>query len=353
MKTRITLTIFSIFLLTQLTFAQEEQASTDPITAPLEISGSVDTYYTYDFSGNNNIVTSFADNRNTLAIGMLDVSLSKSFKNVSFIGELSFGPRSFKSIPVFDPDGNGQGPNIWIQNLSVSYAFTDKLSLTAGYMGTFVGYEVISPTGNFNYSTSYLFTNGPFQNAGVKLDYAFTDHLAVMIGLFNDWNVYADSNGMSDIGAQVYVAPVEGWDIYLNFVDGYSTGTVFDLTTGFQVTDGFYLGLNAADFSFANKRLGGYRGVALYPQYAITASLTLGLRGEFFAVKEVKDESGTMISAASTVFSTTLSANYKIGGFTFIPEIRLDSSENMGFIDSNAQATGEASQITFAAVYAF
>lgn len=66
-------------------------------------------------------------------------------------------------------------------------------------MGTFVGYEVISPAGNFNYSISYLFTNGPFQNAGVKLDYAITDRIGVMVGAFNPWNVYTapDSIGPS------------------------------------------------------------------------------------------------------------------------------------------------------------
>ena len=253
MKKRFTLTFLSIFLLANISFAQETEA-TEETSSPLEISGSVDTYYTYDFSGMDNIPTSFADNRNTLALGMLDVALSKSFKSVSFVGEFSFGPRSFKSIPTFDPDGDGQGSNIWIQNLYISYAFTDKLSVTAGYMGTFVGYEVISPAGNFNYSTSYLFTNGPFQNAGIKLDYAFNDRFAVMVGLFNDWNVYSDTNGMSDIGAQVYLSPVDGWDVYLNFVDGFTTGTIFDITTGYQITDGFYLGLNAADFTYGQQK---------------------------------------------------------------------------------------------------
>jgi hypothetical protein len=62
---------------------------------------------------------------------------------------------------------------------------TDKLSFTAGYM--FIGYEVISPLANFHYFY-ILFTNGPFQNAGVKLNYAFQ---SIMVGAFNDsWNSY-------------------------------------------------------------------------------------------------------------------------------------------------------------------
>jgi hypothetical protein len=61
-------------------------------------------------------------------------------------------------------------------------------------MATFVGYEVISPVGNFNYSTSYLFSAGPFQNAGLKATYAFSDKVSLMAGIFNDtWNSYRSS----------------------------------------------------------------------------------------------------------------------------------------------------------------
>lgn len=348
MKNFLPVVMLTFFGLTYSAIAQDTEQE-----APLEISGSVDTYFTADFSGQDNIPTSFADNREAMSIGMLDIALSKSFENVSFTGEFSFGPRSFKSIPTFDPDGDGEGPQIFIQNLYVSYGLTDKLTLTAGYMGTFVGYEVISPAGNFNYSTSYLFTSGPFQNAGIKADYAFSDRFAVMVGMFNDWNVYADADGMKDIGAQIYFAPVDGWDVYLNFVNGKSSGNIFDITTGYQVSDKFYLGLNAADFTYDNSNDGGYTGVALYPQVALTDAFSLGLRTEFFGIKETKDESGTILTEKGGVSSYTLTANYKVGGFTFIPEVRLDSSDDLGFLDKNGEAASKAAQVTFAAVYAF
>ncbi len=336
-----------IFALPLKTFAQEKE------TSPLEISGSADVYYTYDFSGEDNISTSFADDRNSVSIGMLDVALAKSFDKVSFLGEFSFGPRSFKSTPFFDPDGDGSGPMVNIQNLSISYAITEKLSLTAGYMGTFVGYELISPAGNFNYSTSYLFSAGPFQNAGLKADYSFSDKFGVMLGLFNDWNVYSDSDGVSDIGAQVFFSPIKGWDMYINFVKGPSSGTIIDLTTGYQITDAFYLGLNAADYTYATNNDGGYNGVALYPQYALNDVFSVGLRTEYFTIKEATDESGAVTQASGDVFSTTLTGNFKYGGFTFIPEVRLDSSSDLGFIDKDSNAASSASQVTFAAVYAF
>ena len=354
MKTCFTLIILSIIPFTNPSSAQEiDSVKEGKSTSPLEISGSVDTYYTYDFSGNDNIPTSFADNRNTIAIGMLDVALTKSYKNVSFTGEFSFGPRSFKSIPTFDPDNTGSGSNIWIQNLYISYAITDKLSLTAGYMGTFVGYEVISPAGNFNYSTSYLFTSGPFQNAGLKANYAFSDRLAVMVGVFNDWNVYSDTNGVSDLGAQVFISPVKGWDVYVNFISGYTTGTIIDITTGFQITDALYIGLNAADFTHAEKNEGGYSGVALYPQYTFSDLFSLGLRSEFFSTKDVMDSNETVTTPGGSVVATTVTASFSIDGFTFITEARLDASEDVGFIDSSSMATGSASQVTLAAIYAF
>jgi hypothetical protein len=325
----------------------------------LSISGSVDTYWKYDFSGYkddggiSNIGTSFADEQNSISIGMIDIALSQTVGKASFVGEIAFGPRSFKSIPLFQPDGTDD-VIVGIQNLYASYAFTDVFSLTAGYMGTFVGYEVISPAGNFNYSTSYLFTNGPFQNSGIKADFAISDRFAFMVGLFNDWNVYQDFNGISDFGAQVYVMPVDGWDVYVNFITGNPSGTVIDLTTGWQITDGFYLGLNAADYSANEKDDGGYTGVALYPQVSLSDTFGLGLRYEYFEFKGFTDPDLGAISTQS-VNALTLTANLNAGPLTVIPEFRLDgASDEFFFKNSDAtDMTKSASQFLIAAVYAF
>jgi hypothetical protein len=58
---------------------------------------------------------------------------------------------------------------------------------------------------NFHYSTSYLFTNGPFQNAGVKANYAISDKVGIMVGAFDAWNSYkADPiKGLNAFGAQL------------------------------------------------------------------------------------------------------------------------------------------------------
>ena len=329
-------------------FAQETESS------PLEISGSIDAYYKYDFEKTSgNIPTSFATDHNSVSLGMIDVALKKTTGKASFVGELSFGPRG-QSQSILPQDGTPE--SFHIQNLYASYAFTEQFSMTAGFMGTFIGYEIISPVGNFNYSTSYLFTNGPFQNAGIKANYTFSDKVGVMVGLFNDtWNTYiADpSFGVNAFGAQVSLAPVDGWNAYLNVLTGSNCGTILDLTTAYQITDKFKLGLNAADWSGINDDE-GYTGVALYPSYAITDGFALGLRGEYFKAKE----SATALfgpAADESVTAVTLSANLKHGGLTFIPEIRFDnSSSDMFFKEGSAvQNTKSASQFSLGLVYAF
>jgi hypothetical protein len=71
---------------------------------PLVFSGSVDTYYKYDFSGHPNIPTSFANENNSASIGMIDLGLKKTVGKASFVGELSFGPRGqSQSIPNASP----------------------------------------------------------------------------------------------------------------------------------------------------------------------------------------------------------------------------------------------------------
>lgn len=338
--------------LTATVYVAKAQDAAKPADPPLTISGSVDTYYKYDFSGHPNIQTYFASDQNSVSLGMIDLALKKKVGKAAFVGELGFGPRGqYQSIPNGDGAALNANNSFNIQNLYVSYDLTDKLTLTAGYMGTFIGYEVIAPTGNFNYSTSYLFGAGPFQNAGLKASYVFSDKVSLMAGIFNDnWNVYTTSHDVSTFGAQLTVTPVTGWTAYLNVATGPSSGTIFDLTTAYQIAEPFKLGLNAATFTPAHGG-GGYQGAALYPQLAVSSAVTLGLRGEYFESKALPG--GT----SSHVTDFTATANIKAGPLTFIPEIRVDSFGDLAYSSftksDGITPTKSASQFVLAAVYAF
>lgn len=145
---------FAMVLLMVLCILSGVLAANAQDSSPLVISGSVDTYFKYDFSefkdesGAANIQTFFASEQNSISLGMVDVALSKQVGKASFVGEVSFGPRGQAQSLLTAEDGN----SFHIQNLYVNYQLTEEFSMTAGFMGTFIGYEVISPAANFNYS---------------------------------------------------------------------------------------------------------------------------------------------------------------------------------------------------------
>lgn len=332
--------LLSLVVSSLTTFAQD---------TPLEITGSADAYWKYDFAKTANIPTSFATDQNSVSLGMLDISLKKKTGKTSFVGEVSFGPRG-EGQSILNSGTNNQ--SFHIQNLYGTYAASEKLSLTAGFMATFIGYEVISPLGNFNYSTSYLFTNGPFQNAGIKATYVASGKLSIMAGLFNDqWNTYQASPkfGLNAFGTQLTLTPAKGFTAYLNLLTGSVSGTIVDLTSTYQITPKFKLGLNAADFSSPESGV-GYTGFALYPNYSISEKFSLGLRAENFKAKKSSDYAGV---GNGSVTAVTLSANVKSGSLTLIPEIRLDSASQEKFMQSNGNPTKSASQFTVAMVYGF
>lgn len=345
MRKKTNLTVF-LSAIASLSIAQE--------TKPLEINGYADVYYKYDFANRENINTYFGNDHNSISIGMIGLGLKKTTGRASFVGELSFGPRGqYLTIPTGDYNDNSN--TFHIQNLYIGYDFTKKFNMTAGYMGTFIGYEVIAPSLNFHYSTSYLFGAGPFQNAGIKGTYNFTEKISLMLGLFNDWNTYQDINGVSHFGGQLAVQPIEGLSAYFNFLSGtsaggrdeYTSGTIYDLVASYEITDKFSLGLNAADYTFKSDMGGGYSGVALYPQYSISETVALGLRGEYFNVKK------TDIIPSESTSSFTLSANIKHEGLTLIPEIRLDNNQNPIFLTKNSDPSKKASQFSLSLVYSF
>jgi hypothetical protein len=337
------ITILALALTTSVAFAQD---------TPLEISGSGDLYYKYDFAKASQLGTSFATDQNSVSLGMIDIALKKKTGKTSFVGEVSFGPRGqFQSIPNGDGDANNLSNSFNIQNLYAAYAASDKLTLTAGYMGTFIGYEVISPLANLNYSTSYLFTNGPFQNAGVKANYAISSKVGLMVGLFNDkWNEYKarPAFGLNAIGAQLSLTPVEGLTAYINYLDGSESGTIVDLTAAYQISEKFKLGFNAADYAGTGNDT-GYTGFALYPSYAVSSNFTLGLRAENFKGKK-NAITYSNVAPDESVTAFTLSANLKSGGLTFIPEFRMDSGSANMFETGTEKS---ASQISMAVVYGF
>ena len=346
MKSIITFLVLAIT--TTSLFAQEEAKK-----KKFTVEGSVDTYFRQNISGPNGEDaiapnTSFA-NSNGFAIGMANVIGSFESENgkVGAVADLVFGPRGEEAVFLSGPSSN------IVNQLYVYWNVSEKVKLTLGNFNTFLGYEVISPTLNFNYSTSYMFSYGPFSHTGIKADFTLSEDWSAMLGVLNQTDA-TEFNFDNDytLGAQLGYKTT-----YLNFLygkQGGSTESTFqvDLTTGHDLSDDFYLGLNA---TYNDTDGASFYGVALYPQYKTSESFTLGLRGEYFAEAEGGagaiggyDEEGD-----ASVLAITLTGSYTVGDLTIKPEFRLDSASEDTFLDTDLEPNSSLSSFLIAGIYKF
>ena len=377
--------LLALLLLGSAAFAQEEEEEEEE-KKKISFSGSVDAYYRTNFNGLNSVVpiveggeeigeispsapgSSFA-NDNGFALGMVNLIAGYEGKKVGFVADLVFGPRGEDAV------FNDTGATSIVNQLYVYWNVSDIVTLTFGNFNTFLGYEVISPVANFNYSTSYMFSYGPFSHNGLKADFDLGNDWSAMVAIMNQTD-FTSAARQSDFsfGAQLGYAGQ-----FLNFLYGkqgadkiVNDGTIeepninnlfqIDYTGGFNISEDFFLGINATyqdtgDVGFDEDTPSdlGFWGAALYPQYTFSETFTLGLRGEYF--QEVGDFGaiGTGVED-SNVLAVTLSGNVTIGKFlTIIPEIRFDnaSDDSFLFLNKDLETSKSLSSFLLAAVFAF
>ena len=320
--------IFTL-LLSSFTFfaiAQEEEPT-------LSISGTVDAYYQTYITSPDDVGTafgtSFADETG-FALGMANLVASYDLESTGVVADVVFGPRGDSAVGGY--------------NLNQLYAYwnvTEGTTLTMGRFNTYLGYEVISPAGNFNYSTSYMFSNGPFSMVGLKGDFTLGE-TSLMLAIMNPTDVNNNTTGGYALGAQFGYA---GQFLNLYYDNDEVLGFEVDYTGGFDVDDELFIGINAA-YQVSNDA--GFYGVALYPQYTVSDSFAVGLRGELFGLHDDSDDD------LPSVLSTTLTGSYTVENLTIKPEIRLDSwSESEPYIDNDGLATDSLAAFTIAAIYSF
>ena len=325
----------------------------------LTITGSADVYYKYDFAKTKaNNFTSFTNSQNSFALGMASVKFEHKSDKVGFVADLGFGQRA-KEFSY-----NDQGITQVIKQLYISYSPADWIKFTAGTWATHVGYELLDPQLNRNYSMSYMFTNGPFSHTGLKAELSKGKH-GVMIGISNATDYRTPPDGLINrkfFLAQYSFAATDNVKIYLNYVGGKSPDSSktsqFDAVVTGKVSDKFSIGYNGTVNTIkawdGSKNVDGksWWGSALYLNFDPKSWFGLSLRGEYFDDKKQLK----VFSAApegGNIFATTLSANFKVDGFILIPEFRIDHASKNVFTDKNGNPTGSASSFLIAAIYSF
>lgn len=310
-----------------VTFAQESK---------LSVSGSVDTYYSTNLTsgvlGSTGVLTDVA--ANGFGLGMANTVFAYEGTKSGVVADLAFGPR-----------GNAANAyNGAINQLYAYYNLNESVTVTLGQFNTFYGYEVISPAANFNYSVSYLFNAGPFSHTGLKIDYAASDDLSLMLAVTNPHGITDGSNATSDYYQLGFQAGFKGQ--YLNFAygaDGFGATDVLyvDYTGGFNASESFYIGINAA-FSDSADAGTGYQGAALYLENSFSDTFALGFRPELYQTTGTGNEE--TLTAFTLTGSTQLDDNLKL-----ITELRYDSSDEATIVGGKDNVTA----LTIAAVYSF
>ena len=136
-----------------------------------------------DGAGTPGILVANPANANGFGLGSINTVFAYEGEKSGFVADLAFGPRA--------DDANLAGA---INQLYAYYNVSDKTTITAGQFNTFLGYEVISPAANFNYTVSYLFNAGPFSHTGIKLDYAASEDLSYMLAVTNSHAISSDND---------------------------------------------------------------------------------------------------------------------------------------------------------------
>lgn len=352
------------------------------------LSGSADLYFRSNLNAKNSGEeyqapgTSFG-NLPGFSLGMLNLIGTWEGEKGGFVADLVLGPRGEDAVFASPYYNSGRGSSQIINQLYAYWNVSEAVTLTLGNFNTFLGYEVISPTGNFNYTTSYMFSYGPFSHTGLKADIVLSDGISIMASVMNPTDLTEfNPFGTYTAGLQIGLFG----STYLNFLYGdqdgrlkegqafngveeISAGNTFqaDLTTGFDVTDAFFIGVNATYNSTAVGEIydgtdvydakgdgAGFYGAAGYFQMKASEAVAVGTRIEYFKVfNNGLEVIGLDTDGDGDVINLTLSANAKMGSLTIIPELRLDKTSENSFLNRDQETNDELMSIVVAMVYSF
>jgi len=339
----ITFSFILYFSICSYTQEVEEESLTEEASEEvkgIQISGSIDSYFRANLNGDydESPGTSFA-NLPGFALGMANLIVEQASNKFGFKADLVFGPRG-EDATFLSPFLRPGGTSSIINQLYVFWNVSDAITITLGNFNTFLGYEVISPTDNFNYSTSYMFSYGPFSHSGIKADITLSDQFTLMAGVFNPTDATEFNPDNKFVGGLQLAYENGGLGVWLNglFSDEFSQ---VDITAGYEIGERYFVGLNATRVS------NNFMGLGAYFQVAPADDLKLGLRIEKF-----RDKGLGLFSMEEDVLDFTVSANYVIGKLTFIPEFRIDKFSEEIIADGD-DLTDSLSSFVLAAVYAF
>lgn len=327
------------------------------------ITGYADAYYRYNFdnaasTGSKNNFTSFTNSHNSFELGMASLKFEHSIGKIGMVADLGFGKRAEEFAY------NDANTKAAVKQLYISYAATDKLKFTVGTWATHIGYEMVDPYLNRNYSMSYMFSYGPFTHTGVKAEYVLGKH-SFMLGVSNPTD-YRSANFAAKylIGQYAISLANDKLKLYFNYQGGNATDSSnvhqLDFVASATISSKFSAGFNATANAYrlnTSTRKGprnNWRGEAVYLNYDPTETLGLTLRSEVFSDQKILTAIYSSAPLGGNIFANTLSANIKIDkGLTIIPELRHEHSSEYLYTAKDGGSIKNTVSFLLAAIYKF
>ena len=336
-----------------------------------ELSGFVDTYYSYNFNKPSdpcahvgdtavfNCLHNFDVAHNAFSLSLAEIALEKKPTMESrggFRVDLDYGSTA-NMVAAFDPGGTSVYQNI--QQAYVSYlapAGKGSIQLDFGKFVTPAGFEVIEAKDNWNYSRGLLFALAiPYYHMGMRAAYSPNDKVTVTGFLFNGWNNVVDNNTGKSVGLSVSGKPNANLTIIENYIGGpEATGTnspwrhLSDTVLTYTVSKQTSVAFN---YDWAKDGDLQWQGFAAYLKYQANDWFAVTPRYEFF-----KDRDGFATGVAQNVQDFTLTTEFKHkDGVLMRIEYRGDfSNSSAGYFISDSSGLKKNQQaLTVGWIFAF
>ena len=374
-------------------FAQEAEPAVAPAAEEgaisnffksVEVSGFIDTYYSYNFaepkdnlgSGGDFVrpdlleVRSFDREHDSFTLSNIEISVFKPSTESDPIGfgfttnygeiarRLTFVPAEITTNTRVDDDDFTVSQGFVTYKAPVGKGIDFKF----GKFATWIGAELWESVDNPNYSRSLLYQNAiPFTHTGLAVSYPLLDNLTATGYFVNGWDTFVDNNGAKTFGYQFIWAVAENtsfivngshgaeqdedlaeganenwrhfWDLILAFKP--LANTSINLNFDYGTEEGAE-GIGGGFYASPTGRNGQWWGFAGIINQDLSDAVGVAFRGEYF-----DDKDGARLGVDELdIWEITGTVNIKIRENLLVrPEIRYDEANQEVFAGQDNELT--------------
>ena len=297
-----------------------------PEAPRLRLGASVDVYYAHNTNRPANRANFYpgvgtsAKRDSEFSLNLANVDLAVDPAPVGLRLILAAGTAT-EVVHAGEPEGVFVGPSVWrhVQQASVSYKTNvgRGLLLEGGIFPCHVGWEVLAPKDNWNYTRSWLGELSPYYVTGAKGTFTLNDRWSLGLHVLNGWQNIAENNKSKTFGTSLAYSKgrvsaswntMVGRDIPGNDEDW---RLFSDLLLTVKATDrvSFGASLDLANEGRSEGDSVSWQAFAGYVRIAPNDRWAFAIRGEFF-----RDPDAAISGASQTLSEGTGTIEYKPAG---------------------------------------